>query len=80
MAVNGIIVVSLAKARPDEVKFMMVDPKMVELGLFIMISPLAYPSQTIRKASRALQKVVDEMENRHEPSPRLVPAHCRLQC
>ncbi len=55
------------KARPDEVKFMMVDPKMVELSVYNDIPHLLIPVVTNpRKASRALQKVVDEMENRYE--------------
>lgn len=67
VAVNGIIASILMKARPDEVKFMMVDPKMVELSVYNDISHLLIPVVTNpRKASRALQKVVDEMENRYE--------------
>ena len=67
VAVNGIIASILMKARPDEVKFMMVDPKMVELSVYNDIPHLLIPVVTNpRKASRALQKVVDEMENRYE--------------
>ena len=67
VAVNGIISSILMKARPDEVKFMMVDPKMVELSVYNDIPHLLIPVVTNpRKASRALQKVVDEMENRYE--------------
>ena len=67
VAVNGIIASILMKARPDEVKFMMVDPKMVELSIYNDIPHLLIPVVTNpRKASRALQKVVDEMENRYE--------------
>jgi len=67
VAVNGIIASILMKARPDEVKFMMVDPKMVELSVYNDIPHLLIPVVTnSRKASRALQKVVDEMENRYE--------------
>ncbi|MET3643472.1 DNA translocase FtsK [Streptococcus gallinaceus] len=67
VAVNGIISSILMKARPDEVKFMMIDPKMVELSVYNDIPHLLIPVVTNpRKASRALQKVVDEMENRYE--------------
>ena len=67
VAINGIIASILMKARPDEVKFMMVDPKMVELSVYNDIPHLLIPVVTNpRKASRALQKVVDEMENRYE--------------
>lgn len=67
VAVNGIIASILMKARPDQVKFMMVDPKMVELSVYNDIPHILIPVVTNpRKASKALQKVVDEMENRYE--------------
>lgn len=67
VAVNGIIASILMKARPDQVKFMMVDPKMVELSVYNDIPHLLIPVVTNPcKASKALQKVVDEMENRYE--------------
>ncbi|WP_161978979.1 DNA translocase FtsK [Streptococcus sp. S784/96/1] len=67
VAVNGIISSILMKARPDEVKFMMIDPKMVELSVYNDIPHLLIPVVTNpRKASKALQKVVQEMENRYE--------------
>lgn len=67
VAVNGIIASILMKARPDQVKFMMIDPKMVELSVYNDIPHLLIPVVTNpRKAARALQKVVDEMEDRYE--------------
>ncbi|MDR0298249.1 MAG: DNA translocase FtsK [Streptococcaceae bacterium] len=67
VAVNGIIAGILMKARPDQVKFIMVDPKMVELSVYNDIPHLLIPVVTNpRKAARALQKVVDEMEMRYE--------------
>ncbi|MGN1397346.1 MAG: DNA translocase FtsK [Streptococcus gallolyticus] len=67
VAVNGIIASILMKARPDQVKFMMIDPKMVELSVYNDIPHLLIPVVTNPcKAARALQKVVDEMENRYE--------------
>ncbi|CAD0141030.1 DNA translocase FtsK [Streptococcus thermophilus] len=67
VAVNGIISSILMKARPDQVKFLMIDPKMVELSVYNDIPHLLIPVVTNpRKAAKALQKVVDEMENRYE--------------
>lgn len=67
VAVNGIITSILMKALPSQVKFLMVDPKMVELDVYNDIPHLLIPVVTNpRKAARALQKVVDEMENRYE--------------
>ncbi|GFH39788.1 DNA translocase FtsK [Lactococcus insecticola] len=67
VAVNGIITSILMKAQPSQVKFLMVDPKMVELDVYNDIPHLLIPVVTNpRKAARALQKVVDEMENRYE--------------
>lgn len=67
VAVNGIISSILMKAHPDQVKFLMVDPKMVELSVYNDIPHLLIPVVTNpRKAAKALQKVVDEMENRYE--------------
>ena len=67
VAVNGMIASILMKARPDQVKFLMIDPKMVELSVYNDIPHLLIPVVTNpRKASRALQKVVDEMEKRYE--------------
>ena len=66
VAVNGIITSILMKALPSQVKFVMVDPKMVELSVYNDIPHLLTPVVTNpRKASRALQKVVDEMEDRY---------------
>lgn len=67
VAVNGIITSILMKATPDQVKFMMIDPKMVELSVYNDIPHLLIPVVTNpRKAARALQKIVDEMERRYE--------------
>lgn len=67
VCINGIITSILFKAKPDEVKFLMVDPKMVELNVYNGIPHLLAPVVTDpRRASLALKKIVVEMEKRYE--------------
>ncbi|MCS7461833.1 DNA translocase FtsK [Paenibacillus doosanensis] len=67
VCINGIITSILYKAKPDEVKFLMIDPKMVELNVYNGIPHLLAPVVTDpRRASLALKKVVVEMEKRYE--------------
>jgi S-DNA-T family DNA segregation ATPase FtsK/SpoIIIE len=67
VCINGIITSVLYKAKPDEVKFLMIDPKMVELNVYNGIPHLLAPVVTDpRRASLALKKVVIEMEKRYE--------------
>ncbi|NHN28320.1 DNA translocase FtsK [Paenibacillus agricola] len=67
VCINGIITSILYKAKPDEVRFLMVDPKMVELNVYNGIPHLLAPVVTDpRRASLALKKVVVEMEKRYE--------------
>jgi S-DNA-T family DNA segregation ATPase FtsK/SpoIIIE len=67
VCINGIITSVLYKAAPDEVKFLMVDPKMVELNVYNGIPHLLAPVVTDpRRASLALKKIVVEMEKRYE--------------
>lgn len=67
VCINGIITSILFKAKPDEAKFLMIDPKMVELNVYNGIPHLLSPVVTDpRRASLALKKVVKEMENRYE--------------
>jgi len=67
VCVNSIITSMLFQATPDEVKFLMVDPKMVELAIFNDIPHLLCPVVTEhKKVSGALEWVVSEMENRYK--------------
>lgn len=67
VCINGIIASILYKAKPDEVKLLMVDPKMVELNVYNGIPHLLAPVVTDpKRASLALKKVVVEMEKRYE--------------
>ncbi|TLS37386.1 DNA translocase FtsK [Pseudalkalibacillus caeni] len=67
VCINGIIASILMKAKPHEVKMMMIDPKMVELNVYNGIPHLLAPVVTEpKKASQALKKVVSEMERRYE--------------
>lgn len=67
VCINGIITSILYKAKPTEVKFLLVDPKMVELNVYNGIPHLLSPVVTDpRRASLALKKIVVEMEKRYE--------------
>ncbi|MBD7907075.1 DNA translocase FtsK [Sporosarcina gallistercoris] len=67
VCVNGIIISIIMRAKPHEVKMMMIDPKMVELNVYNGIPHLLAPVVTDpRKAAQALKKVVSEMERRYE--------------
>jgi len=67
VGVNTLIVSILYKAQPDEVKFIMVDPKRLELGLYADIPHLATPIITDpKRASYALKWAVSEMERRYK--------------
>lgn len=67
VGVNSLIVSILYKAKPDEVKFIMVDPKRLELGLYADIPHLATPIITDpKRAAIALKWAVSEMEKRYK--------------
>jgi DNA segregation ATPase FtsK/SpoIIIE, S-DNA-T family len=66
VGVNALIVSILYRARPDEVKFILIDPKRLELGLYEDIPHLATPIITDPKlAARSLKWAVGEMERRY---------------
>jgi DNA segregation ATPase FtsK/SpoIIIE, S-DNA-T family len=67
VAVNGMITSLLYNASPEDVRFIMVDPKMLELSIYEGIPHLLLPVVTDpKKANLALRWAVDEMERRYE--------------
>lgn len=67
VCINSLIISLLYKASPDEVKLLMVDPKVVELGIYNGIPHLLVPVVTDpRKAAGALGWAVTEMLNRYK--------------
>lgn len=67
VGLNSMIISLLYKAKPDEVKFIMVDPKRIELSVYDGIPHLISPVVTdMKKATNALFWAVREMERRYE--------------
>ncbi len=67
VCINSIIMSILFKATPDEVKLLLIDPKVVELGIYNGIPHLIVPVVTDpRKAAGALGWAVVEMEKRYK--------------
>ena len=67
VCVNSLILSILYRATPEEAKFLMVDPKMVELSVYNGLPHLLCPVVTdARKVSNALNWVVSEMEERYK--------------
>lgn len=67
VCINSIIISILYKASPDDVKLLMIDPKVVELGVYNGIPHLLVPVVTDpRKAAGALGWAVSEMEKRYQ--------------
>jgi S-DNA-T family DNA segregation ATPase FtsK/SpoIIIE len=67
VAVNSMLVSMLLRATPEEVRFLMVDPKMLELSVYEGIPHLLLPVVTdAKKAAMALRWAVEEMERRYQ--------------
>ena len=67
VCINSLIISMLYKSSPEEVKFLMIDPKVVELGIYNGIPHLLVPVVTDpRKAAGALGWAVTEMLNRYK--------------
>src|SRR3989338_192939 len=66
VCVNSLIVSLLYRLSPDELKFVMVDPKMVEMSIYNGLPHMLCPVVTdAKKASTALGWIVNEMEERY---------------
>jgi len=67
VALNAMICSILFKAQPEDVKFLMIDPKRLELSSYEGISHLMHPVVTDpKKASQVLRWTVEEMERRYK--------------
>ena len=67
VCINSILISILYKARPDEVKFIMVDPKKVEFNGYNGIPHLLVPVVTdVKQAAGALMWAVEQMEKRYD--------------
>jgi S-DNA-T family DNA segregation ATPase FtsK/SpoIIIE len=67
VGLNVMLVSLLAKKTPEEVRLLMIDPKVVELAVFDGIPHMLLPVVTdMKKASLALRWAVDEMERRYQ--------------
>ncbi|MBN3032870.1 MAG: DNA translocase FtsK 4TM domain-containing protein [Candidatus Saganbacteria bacterium] len=81
VCINSLIISLLLRARPDEVKLLMIDPKMVELSIFDGIAHLLAPVVTDPRLASATLKVwvIKEMERRyklfHEAQARNIQAY-----
>mgnify|MGYP001812390826 CR=1 FL=1 len=67
VCVNALLISLLYKSKPDEVRLILVDPKMLELKVYEGISHLLTPVVTdMKEAANALRWCVGEMESRYE--------------
>lgn len=73
VCINSLIISLLYKSSPNEVKLLMIDPKVVELGIYNGIPHLLIPVVTDpKKAAGALNWAVQEMEERYKLLPKKV--------
>lgn len=76
VGLNAMILSILFKARPDEVKFLLVDPKRIELAVYADLPHLVHPVVTeMSLAKSALDWVVAEMDARYEAMASLGVRH-----
>jgi S-DNA-T family DNA segregation ATPase FtsK/SpoIIIE len=67
VCMNCIILSLLYKARPDEVQFIMIDPKKIEMGMYNKLPHLKVPVVTdMKKAAGTLNAAANEMDHRYE--------------
>ncbi|MGL4819800.1 MAG: DNA translocase FtsK, partial [Bacilli bacterium] len=67
VCINSLLMSVMYKATPEEVRFMLIDPKMVELMPYNDMPHLVCPVITdVKTATQALKWAVDEMESRYE--------------
>ncbi len=67
VALNGMLLSLLYKYTPDDLRLLLIDPKMIELGIYDKIPHLLLPVVTdMSKACLALKWAVDEMERRYQ--------------
>lgn len=67
VCINSIIISLLYKARPDEVKLIMIDPKKIEMSMYSDLPHLKVPVVTdTKRATGTLNAAVNEMEHRFE--------------
>lgn len=72
ICLNTLIASLLFRATPEELKFLLIDPKRVELSLFEGIPHLAYPVvKDVRQAAGILRAATKEMENRYDTFARV---------
>jgi S-DNA-T family DNA segregation ATPase FtsK/SpoIIIE len=67
VCVNALLISLLYKSKPDEVRLILIDPKMLELSVYEGIAHLLTPVVTdMKEAANALRWCVGEMESRYE--------------
>jgi S-DNA-T family DNA segregation ATPase FtsK/SpoIIIE len=67
VCINALIASMLFRFRPDELKFVMIDPKVVEMQVYAKLPHLYSPLVTdSKKVLQALQRIIREMENRYK--------------